>query len=68
MYEHFIRRSITLKDTFDENYDQTRKNLASAFFKSKLGQINKITKQQTMAFIKEHQQLGTKEIDLAKFV
>jgi len=68
IYTHFIGRSITIKDTFDKTYDQTRKGLASAFFKSKLDQINQITKQQTIAFIKEHQQLQTKEIDLVKFV
>jgi hypothetical protein len=57
-----------MKDTFDKTYDQTRKSLAGAFFKSKLDQINQITKQQTIAFIKEHQKLQTKEIDLVKFV
>lgn len=53
------------KDTHGENYDQKRKVMTAAFWKSRLVELTKTVKEVTMNEIKRHLSNPNPDVDLA---
>ena len=61
-------RSIFTMKTEDPQYVPKRKIIASAFFKNKVTGMMKITREETLKFIKAHQDKKSSEVDLSVFI
>jgi hypothetical protein len=53
-YASFVPHTVYAKDTHGENYDQKRKVMTSAIWKSRLVELTKTIKEVTMLEIRRH--------------